>query len=631
MRQLHLRQWMVILLCAFLQRPLGQTMNPLGMAYFAAAYMWPEHRSLLPVVALIGMAVEMPQTMLLKYLGILIGVMLITYILEWKKAWISQRKMLLMLSLLILSADIGYGLAGEGLRFSALGESLRFGGVEASLGAAAYLAFYTVMKVFLKYVNKPDSDTKKHGYEDACEDEFLKYRLKDMATSFRKLSHMMGQKTWERLELSEDDKAQAFSEITEKMCADCGRRTHCWENAYYDTCHSAYNLLTQCLEQGQLEKNQVPAEFRHRCIHMDRFISETNRVLQSASANMVWKNRFHENRLAYAGQIGEIAEIMEDLSAELTERKNDRRKLSDRLMQGMDKYPVKIKKMTVSHEGRLGYRQKIYLIAKRRKRKNISAVQMAQWISEAAGQKFVPEKGTATKLTNHYDIFELVEDARYRVVQGVAKKTKNGENISGDSYAFLYPDSGQVLMLLSDGMGSGASAKKDSEFMIDLLEQMVDTGFGRRSALKMLNCVLMLQEDKQLFSSMDMSVIDLYSGICEFIKIGASSTFIKRGRKVECVTSGSLPMGVFPEMDCESVSRNVFDGDVIIMVTDGVVNCFPHGNETICDLLSQMDAANPNAMAAQILNEALNLPSKEQQDDMTVLVCMVCKKSASVL
>ena len=83
--------------------------------------------------------------------------------------------------------------------------------------------------------------------------------------------------------------------------------------------------------------------------------------------------------------------------------------------------------------------------------------------------------------------------------------------------------------------------------MINLLEQMVDTGFQRRSALRMINSLMMLQGDRQLFSTMDLSVIDLYSGICEFIKIGASSTFIKRGSQVECVTSGSLPMGVFPE------------------------------------------------------------------------------------
>lgn len=631
MRQLHLRQWMVILLCGFIQQPLGQTMNPLGLAYFAAAYMWPEHRPLLPVVALIGMAVEVPQTMLLKYLGILIGVMLITYILEWKKAWISQHKMLLMLSLLILSADIGYGLAREGLDFQMFGRQLRLGGLEAVFGAAGYMVFYTMMKAFLKKVDRPLVEEGGEKNSDDSENEFLRYRLGDMAASFRKLSHMMGQEPWERIELSEDDKAQAFSEITEKMCADCGRRTHCWENAYYDTCHSAYNLLALCSEQGQVEKSQVPAEFRHRCIHMDHFLDETNRVMQVAGTNVSWRNRFHENRLAYAGQIGEIAEIMDDLSLELSERKSDRKKLSDRLMQRMDKYPIKIKKVTISHEGRMGRRQKIYLMARAQKRKCISVNQLAKWVSEATGQQFIPEKGTVPNLSRRYDIFELIEDARYQVVQGVARKTKSGENVSGDSFAFLYPDSGQVLMSLSDGMGSGEAAKKDSEFMIDLLEQMVDTGFGRRSALRMLNSVLMFQEDKRLFSSMDLSVIDLYSGICEFIKIGASSTFIKRGRKVECVTSGSLPMGVFPEMDCESVSRNVFDGDMIIMMTDGVVNCFPHGNETLCDLLSQIDVVNPNAMAAEILNEALNLPSKVQQDDMTVLVCMVCKKSTSVL
>ena len=65
--------------------------------------------------------------------------------------------------------------------------------------------------------------------------------------------------------------------------------------------------------------------------------------------------------------------------------------------------------------------------------------------------------------------------------------------------------------------------------MINLLEQMVDTGFQRRSALRMINSLMMLQGDRQLFSTMDLSVIDLYSGICEFIKIGASSTFIKAG------------------------------------------------------------------------------------------------------
>lgn len=43
--------------------------------------------------------------------------------------------------------------------------------------------------------------------------------------------------------------------------------------------------------------------------------------MQMANMNLRWQNRINENRLAFAGQMGEIAEIMDDLSLELSERK----------------------------------------------------------------------------------------------------------------------------------------------------------------------------------------------------------------------------------------------------------------------------------------------------------------------
>ena len=626
MKRIHIRQWMVLLLSGFLQHSVSGLMNPMGIAYFAAAYMWPEHRSLLPVISLIGMAAGIPQTMLLKYLGILIGIMLITYILEWKKAWVSQQEMLLMLSLLILSADVGYGLAREGVSIEAAGRLLRFGAVEAIFGAVGFAIFYSIMKVFLK-----DNVREVPVSEKESEENFVRCRLGDMASSFRKLSHMLTNEIPEKEGLSEGEVAQAFSEVTETMCAACGRREHCWEKEYYDTCHSAYNLLHMFSENGQVDRKQVPAGFRRRCINIDGFLKETNRVMQMASVNLRWQNRLNENRLAFAGQMGEIAEIMDDLSMELSERKENSKQLSDILINKLEKKRLKIKKISVTDEGSHGRRQKVYLIARVRRGRCMTVKELAELVSAAAGLRFVPEKDSPEVVGRKYTVFELVEDTKYRLIQGVARKPKEGEPVNGDSYAFIYLDSGQVLMSLSDGMGSGEKAKEESELMINLLEQMVDTGFARRSALRMINSVMMFHGDRQLFSSMDLSVVDLYSGICEFIKIGASSTFIKRGEKVECVTSGSLPMGVFPEMDCEGFCRNLFDGDVIVMVTDGVVNRFSHGNEAICDLLSEMDLTNPNAMASEILNEALDCPGEVQQDDMTVLVCTVCKKPAAVL
>ena len=242
-------------------------------------------------------------------------IMLITYILEWKKAWVSQQEMLLMLSLLILSAGVGYGLAG-GISTENFVRQMRISTLEAVIGAAAFLLFYAVMNVFLKNMPRqlPDDDR-----ED--EARFIRCRLGDMSTSFRKLSHIMKQDMPEKEKLSDEEMAQAFSEVTERMCAQCGRREHCWEKEYYDTSHAAYNLLCAFSEQGQVGRREVPSGFRRRCINIDAFLKETNRVMQMASMNLRWQNRLNENRLAFAGQMGEIAEIIEDLSTELCERK----------------------------------------------------------------------------------------------------------------------------------------------------------------------------------------------------------------------------------------------------------------------------------------------------------------------
>lgn len=99
--------------------------------------------------------------------------------------------------------------------------------------------------------------------EEENEENFIRCRLGDMAASFRKLSHMLTNEIPEKESLSEGEVAQAFSEVTENMCASCGRREHCWEKEYYDTCHSAYNLLHIFSEHGQVERKpgagQLPA------------------------------------------------------------------------------------------------------------------------------------------------------------------------------------------------------------------------------------------------------------------------------------------------------------------------------------------------------------------------------------
>lgn len=355
--------------------------------------------------------------------------------------------------------------------------------------------------------------------------------------------------------------------------------------------------------------------------------------MQAAQVNLAWRNRLEENRLAFAGQIGEVAEIIDDLSGELKDREDSSGQLAGTLVQKLEKEKLKIKKISVTEESSHSHRQRIYMMVRVSQGRCITAKELAKWISKAAGRRFIPETGGPSVVRRKYGIMEFVEDTKYQLIQGIARRTKEGQAVNGDSYAFIYLDSGQVLMSLSDGMGSGPLAKEESELMISLLEQMVDTGFGRRSALRMLNSVMMLHGNRQVFSSMDLTVVDLYGGLCEFIKIGASSTFILRDHQVECITSESLPVGAFPEVDWEGFARNLFDGDMIFMVSDGVINRFPEGtgNECITQMLKTMEETNPNGAAGRLLDYALAQPGEYGDDDMTVLACMICKKSFSVI
>ena len=57
---------------------------------------------------------------------------------------------------------------------------------------------------------------------------------------------------------------------------------------------------------------------------------------------------------------------------------------------------------------------------------------------------------------------------------GVSRRVKDGEEVSGDVFTCLPLPSGEMLIALSDGMGSGQDAFSESSLVIELLEQMAE-------------------------------------------------------------------------------------------------------------------------------------------------------------
>lgn len=188
---------------------------------------------------------------------------------------------------------------------------------------------------------------------------------------------------------------------------------------------------------------------------------------------------------------------------------------------------------------------------------------------------------------------------------------------------------GKYMIALSDGMGSGQRAAVQSKATVDLLENFLESGFDKDMAVKLVNSVLVMKSSDDTFSTMDIAVIDLYNGDTEFVKIGAAPTYLKKNERVDMIKSASLPAGILANLDTELMHRNVESGDMLIMVTDGVVDSFVGegaGDRMLLKFIQEQDTINPQLIADNILERACTNCDDKPSDDMSVIVAKVWKR-----
>lgn len=339
----------------------------------------------------------------------------------------------------------------------------------------------------------------------------------------------------------------------------------------------------------------------------------------------VWRARMDEHRVAVATQLTEISGIMEEAMRRAYDTKEDI-PLERHLRKQLSKKGILLKSAYVY--GNAKRRKEVYLNIRTKRKKCISNKEAAQVLSEVLELPMMPSYEARAFVRNEYTNTCFVEQTNFEVIYGMERFVGDQQQISGDSFSFLQKEEGQFLASLSDGMGTGLCAYQESEQVVDLLEQFLEAGFSKETAVKMINSALVLRDQGNRFSTIDISSIDLYSGVCEFLKIGAAASFIRRGSWVEAITSTSLPAGVFHKTDLEKSVRKLYDGDMVIMMTDGVLDVLPpeHQEKMMKDIILEHPTNNPKELAEYIRERVLQYKDGRFCDDMTILVIAVWKR-----
>ena len=187
---------------------------------------------------------------------------------------------------------------------------------------------------------------------------------------------------------------------------------------------------------------------------------------------------------------------------------------------------------------------------------------------------------------------------------------------------------GKYLIAISDGMGSGEDAKKSSTKSLRLLENLLLSGFDKKSSIDLINTSL-INQNNEIFATLDIAIIDLYMGTIEFIKSGACPTYIKNRKKVQIIKSNSLPAGVIGETDIQTFEKDIDSGDILVMCSDGILDSnieYKNKELWIKYLLEDIETNNTQKIADLVINEAVDNNYGVPKDDMSIMVGKFVKK-----
>ena len=77
-------------------------------------------------------------------------------------------------------------------------------------------------------------------------------------------------------------------------------------------------------------------------------------------------------------------------------------------------------------------------------------------------------------------MFSVHRGTEIHSTDGGEPAVKEGEKVSGDQYATMESEKGKLILLLSDGTGSGEDASRGSGRVMDLMEKSAGGGLRDR-------------------------------------------------------------------------------------------------------------------------------------------------------
>lgn len=410
-------------------------------------------------------------------------------------------------------------------------------------------------------------------------------------------------------------KKMMLDEVKIKTCSNCPKLGKCYKIHEQETINNLNHMIEIGVERGKVNLLDVPTAFAGKCEKLNLVVSCINDLITQLKNYAGLMNNIDASKVMLAEQLLGVSYIMRDLSQEVkTEvnfEKGIEKKIIDELL-----YNNIICSDALVFEGSDQIMSVTIAVRNEDSQKSI----ISKIVSKICKTKMsVCEESSSQRAG--FKILTLKTTSKFDCLFGVATKTKTGSVASGDCYSVIKINDSKYLFAVCDGMGSGTKAQSTSSTAIGLLENFYKAGFEKEIIMSSVNKLLTLGRE-DVFSALDLCVLDVREGIGDFIKMGAPESFIKHIESIDTVSIEALPLGIIQNVETKAKQIFVTAGDYIVMFTDGISDGYKNIEE-LSDYINNLTNFGPQEMANQILEHTLAINGNVAKDDMTVVVVRI--------
>jgi stage II sporulation protein E len=524
---------------------------------------------------------------------------------------------------------VGIGLLVGTLLIGLYGEGATQVSVTLMESMAAILVFFLTPKSVFTNLARYIPGTVEHSKE---QQQYLRKirdltagRVEQFSTLFQTLSNSF--QTPAQMSNREDAERDVdffLSNVTEKTCQTCFKKERCWVQNFNKTYDSMQRIMTETEEYGEIKDQVLMKEWKKECIKPEKVVQAIRNEHGQYQANQKLKRQVMESRRLVADQLLGVSRVMGDFAKEIQKEKAAHHYQEEQMLDALREVGLEIGhidiyslekgnleiEMSISSDNGHGQCEKV----------------IAPILSDLLSETVIVKKEEIGFYPNGFSHVSFGSAKQFVIDTGVAHVAKGGAWVSGDCYSTIELGSGKYAIAISDGMGNGERAHLESNETLQLLQKILQSGIEETVAIKSVNSVLSLRTTDEIFSTLDLAMIDLQDATTRFLKIGSIPSFIKRGNNVIKVEASNLPMGMIQEFDVDVVSEQLKAGDLLVMMSDGIYDAPKHVENKemwMKRLLSELKTDDPQEVADVILEKIIRNEQGNIDDDMTVIVAKV--------